>query len=169
MLSSLTSNSTVIGPSYHQCVASKKNYWLVTSKLSLATMLVSWKVSVEPCRLYYGWQTESNLGFQSHWIEVYGKEITPSTVAKDLGIYIDESLTYNKHITKTLSTCLHQIIQINRIKHLLDKKTILLLMNSFIFSKLYYYYCCSTVWSNTSKHNINKPVRTEFSRPCSSP
>ena len=26
-------------------------------------------------------------------------------------------------------------------------------MNSFVFSKLYY---CSTVWSNTSKHNINK-------------
>ena len=24
-----------------------------------------------------------------------GKEITPSTVAKDLGIYIDQSLTYN--------------------------------------------------------------------------
>ena len=27
-----------------------------------------------------------------------GKEITPSTVAKDLGIYIDQSLTYNEHI-----------------------------------------------------------------------
>ena len=26
-------------------------------------------------------------------------------------------------------------------------------MSSFVFSKLYY---CSTVWSNTSKHNINK-------------
>ena len=36
---------------------------------------------------------------------------------------------------------------------MLQKKTILLLMNSFAFSKLYY---CSTVWSNISKHNINK-------------
>ena len=26
-------------------------------------------------------------------------------------------------------------------------------MSSFVFSKLYY---CSTVWSNTSKHNIKK-------------
>ena len=80
-------------------------------------------------------------------------EITPSTVAKDLGIYIDQSLTYNDHITKTVSTCLHKLVQINRIKHLLDKKTILLLMSSSVFSKLYY---CSTVWSNTSKHNIKK-------------
>ena len=86
-------------------------------------------------------------------VRMLGKEITPSTVGKDLGIYIDQSLTYNEHIAKTVSTCLHKLVQINRIKHLLDKKTILLLMNSFVFSKLYY---CSTVWSNTSKHNINK-------------
>ena len=33
-----------------------------------------------------------------------GKEITPSTVAADLGIYIDQSLTYNEHIAKTVST-----------------------------------------------------------------
>ena len=79
--------------------------------------------------------------------------MTPPTVVKDLGIYIDQSLTSDEHIAKTVSICLHKLVQINRIKHLLDKKTILLLMNSFVFSKLYY---CSTVWSNTSKHNINK-------------
>ena len=82
-----------------------------------------------------------------------GKEITPVTVAKDLGIYIDQSLTYNDHITKPASNCLHKLIQINRIKHLLDKKTLILLMNCFIFSKLLY---CSTVWSNTSRSNIKK-------------
>ena len=87
-------------------------------------------------------------------VRMLGKEITPSTVAKDLGIYIDQSLTYNTHIAKTVTTCLHKLVHINRIKHLLDEKTILLLMSSFVFSKLIYY--CSTVWSNTSKHNINK-------------
>ena len=82
-----------------------------------------------------------------------GKEIIPVTVAKDLGVYIDQSLTYNDQITKTVSTCIHKLIQINRIKQLPDKKAILLLMSSFVFSRLYY---CSTVWSNTSKHNIKK-------------
>ena len=48
---------------------------------------------------------------------------------------------------------MHKVIEINRIKHLLDKKTFLLLMDYFIFSKLFY---CSTVWSNTSKSNIEK-------------
>ena len=81
------------------------------------------------------------------------KKLHPLLVVKDLDIYIDQSLTYNEHIAKTVSICLHKLVQINRIKHLLDKETILLLTNSFVFSKLYY---CSTVWSNTSKQNINK-------------
>ena len=86
-------------------------------------------------------------------VSMLGMEITPVTVAKDLGIHIDQSLTYNDHITKTASSCLHKLIQINRIKHLLDKKTLILLMNCFICSKLLY---CSTVWSNTSRSNIKK-------------
>ena len=82
-----------------------------------------------------------------------GIEITPVAVAKDLGIYIDQSLTYNDHVTKNASNCLHKLIQISRIKHLLDRKTLILLMNCFVFSKLLY---CSTVWSNTSRSNIKK-------------
>ena len=86
-------------------------------------------------------------------VSMLGIEITPVAVAKDLGIYIDQSLTYNDHVTKTASNCLHKLIQINRIKHLLDRKTLILLMNCFVFSKLLY---CSTVWSNTSRSNIKK-------------
>lgn len=44
-----------------------------------------------------------------------------------------------------------QLVQINRIKRLLHKKTLLLLINRFVFSKLFY---CSSVWGNTSKHNL---------------
>ena len=46
-----------------------------------------------------------------------GKGITPSTVAKDLGIFIDQSLAYNELIAKTVSTCLHKLVQINGKKH----------------------------------------------------
>ena len=62
-----------------------------------------------------------------------------SVLPKDLGIYIDQSLTYNYHITKTVSTCLQKLIQIKRIKHLIDKSTLLLLLlSSLVFSKPYY-------------------------------
>ena len=74
-------------------------------------------------------------------------------VVKDLGVHLDACLSYNEHITKTVSNCLLILKQINRIKHLMDRKTLLLVINSFVFSKLLY---CSTVWSNTSNSNIAK-------------
>ena len=47
---------------------------------------------------------------------------------------------------------MNQLVKISRIKHLWDKKTLLLLINSFIFRKLFY---CSSVWGNTSKRNLH--------------
>ena len=48
---------------------------------------------------------------------------------------------------------MNKLIQINRIKHLLEKETLLLIINSFVFSRLF---SCSSVWSNTSATNIHK-------------
>ena len=87
-------------------------------------------------------------------LHILGKTIVPVSVAKDVGIYIDQSLTYNDHITKTVSTCLQKLMQIIKNKHLIDKNTLLLpLLSSLVFSKIYY---CSSIWSNTSKRNIKK-------------
>ena len=86
-------------------------------------------------------------------ISLLGKEITPVPVAKDPGVYIDQSLTYNDHVAKTTSNCIFKLVQISRIKHLLDRKTLLLLMNAFVFSTMYYYL---TAWANTSQRNIKK-------------
>ena len=38
--------------------------------------------------------------------------------------------------------------QINRVKDVFDKRTLLMIINSLVFSKLLY---CSNVWANTSK------------------
>ena len=84
---------------------------------------------------------------------LFDKELTHVPVVKDLGVFLNTHLSYNEHITKTALNCLFKLKQINRIKHLLDKKTLLLVINSFVFSKLQY---CSTVWSNTSNSNIDK-------------
>ena len=81
-----------------------------------------------------------------------GTQIKPVTVAKDLGVYIDCHLNFNEHITKTASDCMFKLTRVNRIKHLIDKKTLIYLINAFVFSKLFY----STVWSSTSKKNVRK-------------
>ena len=48
---------------------------------------------------------------------------------------------------------MNKLIQINRIKYLFDKETLLLIINSFVLSRLFYR---SSVWSNTSVTNIHK-------------
>ena len=53
-----------------------------------------------------------------------GKEVEPSTVNKDLGVHIDCHLNYNEHFAKTVSTCTYMLSRVNRIKHLLDSKTL---------------------------------------------
>jgi hypothetical protein len=39
------------------------------------------------------------------------------------------------------------------VKHLLDTETLTIIIKALVFNRLYY---CSSVWSNTSKKNINK-------------
>ena len=70
-------------------------------------------------------------------VTLMGKIIEPVTTAKDLGVYIDNSLNYNDHINKISSSCMYKLIMINRMKYLLDKKTILLLIHSFVFNNYF--------------------------------
>ena len=84
---------------------------------------------------------------------VLGEKIIPLLTVKDLGMTLDSSLIYDKHIVDTVSNCITELCQINRVKHIFDKHTLSLIINALVFSKMYY---CSSVWSNTSKKNISK-------------
>ena len=85
------------------------------------------------------------------YITLLGKEIAPVASAQDLGMQVDATLSYNEHVTNTTSTCMASLCQINRIKHLLDSRTLENVITSLVFSKLYF---CSTVWANTSKTKL---------------
>ena len=88
--------------------------------------------------------------FQFRFLSFMGKDIVPTDTAKDLGVTLDSNLTYDEHIIKTASSCMSRL---GRVKHVFDKRTLLMIINSLVFSRLFY---CSNVWSNTSKCNINK-------------
>ena len=81
------------------------------------------------------------------------KELRPVSSARDLGMEFDECLSYDEHITHVVSKCTKSLCQINRVKHILDSRTLIVIINALVFSKLYY---CSSVWANTSKKNIAK-------------
>ena len=86
-------------------------------------------------------------------VTLLGKELCLVVSAKDLGVYMDATMSFNEHITSTTSSRLSSLSQINRVKHLLDRKTLLNVINALVFSKLYH---CSSVWSSMTKKNINK-------------
>ena len=87
------------------------------------------------------------------YVTLLEKRITPTISARDLGIQLDSTLSFNEHIANTVSTCIASLCQINRVKHLFDPKILENIISSLVFSKLYY---CSNVWSSTTKKNIEK-------------
>ena len=86
-------------------------------------------------------------------VNLLGEALVPVESAKDLDLALDENLTFDEHIVKTVSSCMSILYQINRVKHAFDRQTLITVINSLVFSKLFY---CSNVWSNTSQKNINK-------------
>ena len=77
---------------------------------------------------------------------------------KDLGLFVESTLSFDEHITITVSSCMASLVQINRVKHLLYVKTLENVINALVFSKLFY---CCTVWSSTSKKNVKKSQRVQ--------
>lgn len=86
-------------------------------------------------------------------VTLLGKKLFPVSSAKDLGVIFDASLSYDEHVTEVVSKCTSSLCQINRVKHILDTKSLLMAINALVFTKLYY---CSTIWANTSKGNVKK-------------
>ena len=82
-----------------------------------------------------------------------GKKLTIVESVKDLDVIMDKQLSFNKNTDALASELIGKLVMISRIRHLFDKSTLFIVINSFIFSKLFY---CSSVWSGTSKSNIAK-------------
>ena len=86
-------------------------------------------------------------------LSLLGKDISPVQSARDLGVILDPNLTFDNHITTSVSECIARLAQINRVKHCLDKNTLLTVIHALVFSKMYY---CSNVWANTTNKNVRK-------------
>ena len=58
-------------------------------------------------------------------ITLLSKEIILSKSVKNLGVTMDCNLTYDEHITQLTSKCIGSLCQINRIKYLFDRCTLI--------------------------------------------
>ena len=64
---------------------------------------------------------------------------------------MDATLSFDEHIISVTSARLSSLSQVDRVKHVLDRNTLLNVISALFFSKLYY---CSSVWSCVTKKNI---------------
>ena len=62
---------------------------------------------------------------QFHSLPFVGRDIVPTDTAKDLGLILDSDLTYDEPIIKSAFSCMSPVCQINRVKHVFDKRTLL--------------------------------------------
>ena len=86
-------------------------------------------------------------------LSLLGKDISPVQSARDLGVILDPNSTFVNHIMTSVSECIARLTQINRVKHCLDKNTLLTVIHALVFSKMYY---CSNVWANITSKNVRK-------------
>ena len=84
-------------------------------------------------------------------ITLLGKEILSSCSTKNLGVIVDSHLSFDEHVTEVVSKCIGSLCQINRVKHLIDRSTLVTIIHSLVFSKLFY---CSSMWARTTKKKI---------------
>ena len=75
---------------------------------------------------------------QNFHVTLLGKQIFPVSQAKDLGIILDASMTFDAHVTNVVSSCIAGLCQINRAKYIFSKQNLINIVNALIFSKLYY-------------------------------
>ena len=101
--------------------------------------------------VFGSWQVTSKL--HEFHLSLLGKDISPVQSARDLGLILNPNLTFDNHITTSVSECIARLAQINRVKHCLDKNTLLTVIHALVFSKMYY---CSNVWANITSKNVRK-------------
>ena len=54
-------------------------------------------------------------------LSLLGKQLTPVEAARDLGVILDTSLTFNYRVTSTVTPCMSRLGQINHGKHCFDR------------------------------------------------
>lgn len=86
-------------------------------------------------------------------ISLLGKVMVPASTARDLGVVLDPNLSFDDNITKTVSSCMESLGQINCVSHIFNQPILITVVNAIVFSKLFY---SSAVWSNTTEKNIRK-------------
>ena len=93
---------------------------------------------------------------QTTVIKLDESSITPSNNVKNLGIYMDNSMSFEKHVNELNKKVTGVLMYINRVKDNFDKTSRILIVQALALSSINY---CLRIWgttNNTLLHNVQK-------------
>ena len=85
-----------------------------------------------------------------------GEPLAQSECVKDLGVWLDCGLTFSNHVDEAVNKCRRALGQVSRVRHLMDRKTAKIVVESLALSHLDY---CASLLGGTSKENLTKMQR----------
>ena len=86
-------------------------------------------------------------------VTIAGECIKLSTNIKNLGVWLDSSLTLNHHVTQQCNSCYYHIRQFKHIRPFLTDSVAKMVSQAIVFSRLDY---CNSLLYNTSQSNLHK-------------
>lgn len=98
-------------------------------------------------------QLPNNISIQFHDTKIH-----PTAKVKNLGIYMDQYMTYETHINDLHKKIMGALLYINKIKHFLDKETRILAIKSLALTHLNY---CNIIWGTTASTLITKAQKLQ--------
>ena len=111
-------------------------------------------LSLNVSKTYTQHYTTRSINFKLD-VKLCGELIEENEHIKYLGVFVDKSLKFTKHISYISNLVSRNIGIIARSRYYLDKKTTLLLYNSLILP--YLNYCC-IIWGSNYESQLNKLV-----------
>ena len=90
-------------------------------------------------------------------IHVGNTNIIPSKYVKNLGVFMDCNMTFDKHITDMTRKVNGILFHLNRVKDNFDKQTRKIVVESLVFSVLNY---CLVIYGKTNKNTFAQGSET---------
>ncbi|KAK7101509.1 hypothetical protein V1264_019884 [Littorina saxatilis] len=91
-------------------------------------------------------------------VDLNGSSIALSPAVRNLGVTLDQSLSFHQHVANVCRTCFFEIRRISSIRHLLTEDATKTLLCAFVLSRLDY---CNSILSGSPNYIIEKLQRVQ--------
>ena len=86
-------------------------------------------------------------------VSLEGCDISLSSAVRNLGVILDQTLSFNQHISSVCRTCYLELRRISSIRHYLSEDATKTLICSFVLSRLDY---CNSLLAGCPKHLLSR-------------